>query len=172
MNGRAAGKLSLYFLLLFAHVAGAIAMIAGIIGRELTMTQARRSDDVKTIVAFAQLAGRFDRLLVQPWSLVLFAAGIALSVTQGWALFGFLQGAGYNWLLVSLVLFLAMIPIIAFLFVPTGKVFDRALEAARSEGRVTPDLTAALHNRTVHAAHIVEAVLIVVVLYLMIAKPF
>jgi hypothetical protein len=97
---------------------------------------------------------------------------LALSVTQGWALFGFLQGAGYNWLLVSLVLFLAMIPIIAFLFVPTGKVFDRALEAARSEGRVTPDLTDALHNRTVHAAHIVEAVLIVVVLYLMIAKPF
>jgi hypothetical protein len=44
-------------------------------------------------------------------------------------------------------------PLVALVFV-RGKVFEQALHQAQAEGRVTPDLTAALHDPAVRAAHV------------------
>jgi uncharacterized membrane protein len=154
------------------HVVGALMLVAGLVGRELTRQQARRTGDIHLFTNLTELAGQFERLLVIPGSNVILLLGLAVTWLRGWPLFGFLQGAGQNWLLVSFVLFLGMIPLIVFVFLPRGKLFDRALAEAQTRGQVTSELRASLDDPVVRRAHIIEAVIIVAILYLMVMKPF
>jgi hypothetical protein len=101
-----------------------------------------------------------------------FVFGLLIAWLRGWPLFGFLQGASANWLLVSVLLYLAMFPLVIFIFVPRGKLFERALEEAVAEGRVTLQLRAAIEDQTVRRAHIVEYLLVLSILFLMVMKPF
>lgn len=164
--------MSVAVLLKFLHIVAAIVMIGGVIGREIIRHQMRASDDIQIVLLLAKLVEPFDRLLVVPGSLLVLVFGAILAVMQGWPLFGFLQGAQANWLLVSLVLYLLTIPLVALVFVPRGKIFEAALKAAEAEGRVTPELKAAFHDPIDAGAHRVEEVLIVIVLFLMVVKPF
>ena len=162
----------LYIVLVFLHITSAIVMIAGLIGRELNRRQARNSDDIVTFVALMKASGRFESLLVIPGSNALLVFGIIVSLLGGWPLFGFLQGSASNWLLVSVILTLATIPLIVFVFLPRGRVYEKALEAAVARGQVTGDLKAAMDDKTVRNGHVIEALLVGVVLFLMVAKPF
>jgi hypothetical protein len=162
----------LYSVVLFLHVSSAIGMIAGLIGRELTRRQARNSGDIDTLVALMKASGRFENLLVIPGSMAMLAFGVLLAFMGGWPLFGFLQGASANWLLVSVVLTLAMFPLISFVFLPRGKVYEAALADAVPRGQVTGALTAAFDDSAVRIGHIVEGALVGIVLFLMLAKPF
>jgi hypothetical protein len=162
----------LYAIVLFLHIAAAIGMVAGLIGRELTRRQARNAGDINTLVALMKASGRFESLLVIPGSMAMLVLGVVLAFLGGWPLFGFLQGASSNWLLASVVLTLAMFPLISFVFLPRGKVYDVALEDAVSRGQVTSSLTAAFDDSVVRMGHIVEGALVAVVLFLMVAKPF
>ena len=159
------------FILLF-HIGSAILMLAGGIGRELTRAQAARSTDIQVVQSLLQLAGRFDRRLAIPGSNLVFVFGLLLAWLRGWPILGFLQGAASNWLLVSLLLYLAIFPLVIFIFVPRGKLFEKTLQEAVSEGRVTSQLSAAFDDRTVRRAHIVENILVLSILYLMVMKPF
>jgi hypothetical protein len=150
----------------------AMGAVAGLMGREIARGQARKSTDMSTVVALMQLSGRFESLLVRPGSLLILATGLILSIMGGWPPLGFLQGSSANWLLVSLVLFLAMIPVIAFVFVPRGRVYDRAMEGAVAQSTFTPELVASFDDPVVRAGHIFEAVGTILIIYLMVAKPF
>jgi uncharacterized membrane protein len=154
------------------HLVTAMLMLAGWIGRQLTRAQAARATDIRVFAAFVQLGGRFENLLVIPGSLLVFVFGVAIAWLRGWPLFGFLQGASSNWLLVSLLLYLAVYPLVILIFLPRGKIFGKALEDAVMRGQITPALTAAFHDPQVRWAHKVEALLIIAVVYLMIMKPF
>jgi uncharacterized membrane protein len=154
------------------HIVSGIAMIAGGVGREFVRTQARRSNDMRTVQALIDVSGMFERFLAIPGSLVVFFAGITLAWLQGWPLLGVLQGASVNWLLVSLLLYLAFYPLVLFIFIPRGKRFEPILADATAQGRVTAELTAALNDRTVHRAHQIEYLLVAGLLFLMVAKPF
>ena len=162
---------TLIALLKFAHVVSAIASIAGLLGREFTRVQARNASDIHTVAALMQVSGRFEQLAV-PGSMVLFVVGLLLAWLQGRLVLGFLQGAQSNWLLVSLLLYLAVYPLVFFVFVPRGKVFEQALAAAVAQGQVTTALTVAFNDPVVLAAHVTEGGLVAAILYLMIAKPF
>lgn len=159
-------------LVKFLHVAAAILAITGMAGRELMRMQARRSQEIQGVVRWIKRSGYFERFLVIPPSQVLLLAGIALAWLQGWPLFGFLQGASANWLLVSFVLTLSMIPLITLVFLPRGKIFEQRLEHAIAEGRITTDLVASFRDGGVRAAHYFEAIAFGIISYLMIAKPF
>jgi hypothetical protein len=161
-----------YSSLLFLHIAAAIGMVAGLIGRELTRRQARNAGDISTLVALMKASGRFESLLVIPGSMAMLVLGVVLAFLGGWPLFGFLQGASSNWLLVSVVLTLAMFPLVSFVFLPRGKVYEVALADAVSRAQVTGSLTAAFDDNAVRIGHIVEGILVAVVLFLMVAKPF
>lgn len=161
-----------YSLALFLHISAAILMIAGLIGRELTRRQARNSDAIETLVALMNASGRFENLLVIPGSMAMLVFGVVVAILGGWPLFGFLQGAQSNWLLVSIVLTLAMFPLVSFVFLPRGKVYEAALKGAVSTGHVTRALTTAFDDSAVRTGHIVEGALVAVVLFLMVAKPF
>jgi hypothetical protein len=63
-------------------------------------------------------------------------------------------------------------PAVPLVFLPRGKLFEEALGGAVEAGRVTPELTAAFRDPVVAAARRYEVAVVVVVLYLMVAKPF
>jgi hypothetical protein len=147
-------------------------LIAGLIGRQLTRAQAAKATDIRIFQAYNELSGRLENLLVIPGSLLVLVAGLVVAVMRGWPILGFLQGASANWLLVSLVLFLSLIPVIRFVFLPHGKIFGQALQDALAKGQITPELTAAFHDPAVRNAHYYEALVVGIVLFLMVMKPF
>jgi hypothetical protein len=57
-------------------------------------------------------------------------------------------------------------------FAPRGSRFDLALQDALAQGQWTPQLRAQVDDKLVRLVHLGEIVLIVVVLYLMVFKPF
>ena len=57
-------------------------------------------------------------------------------------------------------------------FVPRGKMFETALKEAVGSGRITPELEARLHDRTVALFHVLEIAAVLFVMILMVFKPF
>ena len=154
------------------HVITAMWLTSGLIGRTLTMWQASHNTDVQMVRTLVRLAGYFERWMVIPGSLAVLGFGLGTAWLQRLSPLGSLAGNSPNWLLVSTLLYLSMIPIIALVFVPRGRVFGQALEAAVAQGTVTPDLRAAFHDRGVGAAHLYELASTVIIIFLMVLKPF
>lgn len=91
---------------------------------------------------------------------------------RGWPIFGFLQGASVNWLFVSLLFFVATIPLLPLVFVPKGRQFERILSEAQDKGEITSELIAGLRDKTVRRAYQIEWILYAAIIYLMVMKPF
>jgi hypothetical protein len=156
----------------FLHVAAAFWMTAGIIGRWVAQAQASRSTSIAQVQALMPAAGVFERAMVIPGSMVVFVVGLITAWVQDWPILGFIQGGHSNWVLASILLFLSLIPVVRFVFLPRGKVFDAALDEAALENRVTPALTAAFNDPVVRAFHIYELVVVGLIIALMVTKPF
>jgi hypothetical protein len=164
--------MSVMLLLKLVHVLIAFWFIGGLVGRTVVLRQAAAATDVRTVDTLVDLAGRFERWMIQPGSLVVLAAGVLTAWMQGRPLLGFIQGASGNWLLLTLVLYLSIVPLIIWVFVPRGRRFAQALGEARALGTVTLDLRDAFGDRVVAAAHAYEWLILVVIVALMITKPF
>jgi hypothetical protein len=74
--------------------------------------------------------------------------------------------------LAALVIYLSVIPLIVFVFVPRGRTYHKALEEAIAGGHVTPALKAALGDPVVGAARVYEMAMIAALVWLMVTKPF
>jgi len=147
-------------------------LIAGVLGRTVVLFKAEHSPDIQAVRTLMPVANIFERTMVVPGTFAVFLAGLLTAWLQGWPILGFLQGGKSNWVLVSMLLLLSIIPVIAFVFVPRGKVFGKALEESIAEDRITPQLTAAFRDPWVRAAHIYELSMIAVIVILMVLKPF
>jgi uncharacterized membrane protein len=154
--------------LVTAHVLVAFWFVAGLVGRDVTLSKARGSSDVHLIGELAGLAGRFERISVRPSSFGV----LVLGLLTAWARHVPLAGSGSGWLLGSLILFLSNAVFIPAVFVPRGRVFERELAAALASGEVTSGLSAALHDPAVTAARTYEIVTVIIIIILMVAKPF
>jgi hypothetical protein len=156
----------------FLHVITAFWFIAGLIGRTLTMWQATKVDDVRMVKLLVGLGGYFERWMVRPGSLAVLGFGLATAWLQNWPLLGTPAGLHVNWIWVSLALSLSMIPVIALVFIPRGKIFEAALSGALEQNQVTPELKASFRDRPVKLAHRYELIITVVIILLMVIKPF
>src|SRR6185369_9725248 len=96
-------------------------------------------------------------------SIVVVGLGLFAAWRGGWPILGFLQGGSVNWVLASLVLYLSLVPLIVWVFLPRGRVFELALQEAVAGGRVTPALREAFADPVVTAAHAWELVAITLV---------
>jgi hypothetical protein len=150
------------------HVAVAFWFVAGLIGRNLALARARSRRQVGLVEELVELAGGFERLMVIPGSFAVLLLGLLAAWAQGRPL----AGAGNGWLLVSLLLYVPLFAMVPLVFLPRGRVFDRALADARERGAVTPALTSALRDPVVAAARTLELVVVAVILALMVVKPF
>ncbi len=83
------------FVRLF-HILSAFALIAGLIGRQITRAQAAKATDIHIFNSLIQLSGRFESLLVIPASMLILLFGLLVALMRGWPLLGFLQGASTN----------------------------------------------------------------------------
>jgi uncharacterized membrane protein len=154
------------------HVLVGFGLVAGLIGRSIVLHRARHTEDVQLIAELSRLAGTFDRRLVIPGSQLVLVFGVAAAWLQGWPILGFIVGGDSNWVLASLALFLAITALVPTVFLPTGRAFDAALEAAVAHGNMSDELRAALDDRRVRRAHQFEAMAIFTIVILMVVKPF
>ena len=148
------------------HVATAFWFVAGLAGRDVSITRAARGTDIASVQALIGAADVFDRFFVIPGSIAVLVAGlIAMAATH-------LRLADETWLLVALILLLSIIPLVPLVFLPRGKVFEAALGDAVTVGEVTPALRAAFADRAVAGARWYERIVVAVVIILMVTKPF
>ena len=151
-----------------AHVVSAVGLIAGLTGRDVSLASARRANDVRDVAAIADLAGRFDRLLVIPGSMAVLVLGLAAV----WAEHLDVTASGNRWALAALLLYLSIMPFIPLVFIPKGKIFDAALSDAVARGEITPGLTSSLLDPLTRTARTYEWIAISFVVLLMVVKPF
>jgi hypothetical protein len=159
-------------LLVVAHVLAVFWLVAGIIGRGTSFRLAARSDELAVLRTLADLGGRFERTMVRPATFVVLLTGLLAAWLRGWPILGFLQGGSVNWVLAALVIYLSIVPVIIFIFLPKGRVYHAALEEATALGQVTAQLQAALNDPLVRAARVYEMAMAAALAYLMIMKPF
>ena len=162
----------LYLLIRFLHIASAIWFLGGILARQIVRTHAKRTDDVRRFAAMSEAAGRIESTMVIPGNLAVIVFGVIVSLLIGAPIFGFLQGAERNWLLVSNSILLLGFLNVPLIFLPRGKLFRAALEDALAKGQMTPELRAHLDDPVVRIAHTYELVSMVAIVYLMVFKPF
>jgi len=161
-----------YLVAKYVHILAVAITIGGMFARQLVRGFAERSADVKTVASLTPVAIRIDRTMVIPWSNLILLLGIILALMQQWPIFGFLQGASQNWLLVSNILLIIMLALIPAVFIPHNKKVESLLQAALTEGRITPELSAALNDKRNQWAHRAEEIIIIVIAALMTLKPF
>ena len=156
----------------FLHVASAVWFIGGIVARQIVRAYAKRTDDVRCFAALSEAAGRLETIMVIPGSMAVLVIGVVLGLLIKAPILGFLQGASRNWLLVSNLLILTAFLCVPLIFLPRGKKYDVVLNDALAKGEMTPELRLKLADPVVRAAHWYELISLVVVLFLMVLKPF
>lgn len=159
-------------LFLFLHIISSIMLVGGIFARQIVRGYARKSSDVRVISELYQAAGRIETVMIRPFTgfVVLFGAIYAAMIKA--PIFGFLQGADQNWLLVTNIMVL-MIPLpIIFFFIPRGKLFEPIMQDALAKREVTPKLREQLHDPAMKRMHLLEMVGVLFVVVLMVFKPF
>lgn len=165
--------MNLYTLMKLFHVLAAFWFVGGLIGRDFAFWQAGHAANVQAVQALLHISDFFERYAVIPVSMVVFVFGLIVTFLQKWPLLGFLQGSHVNWLLVSFILYLGISLAIGPLkLVPRRKQRARALEEALTQGRITSELMAALHDKVVVQFRMVELGIVIVIIILMVAKPF
>jgi len=159
-------------LIEWTHILSVLWLVAGIVGRGVCTGLAGRTDDFNAVRILMQAASTFETKMVRPSSFVVLVTGLITAQQGGWPILGFLQGASVNWVLAALVIYLTIIPVIAFIFIPRGRIYHRTLQEAAARGVVTPELRAALHDPTVRFARLYEITMVLVITFLMVVKPF
>jgi uncharacterized membrane protein len=161
--------MALYGLIKALHVLAIAAVIAGIVGRGLIRTRLIRIDDIRVAGELVSIEGQFDEWLVARGSMATLVTGLLLTWLGHWPL---VNAGGPTWTLVGSVLFLATIPLVIWVYLPRGKVFGTAYQAALAQKRVTAELRAALSDEVIRLCYLYEYLMFPSVVALMVLKPF
>jgi hypothetical protein len=157
----------LALLLKLLHIALAMALVTGIVGRWIVLGAAARSDRIDRVDALLEAADPFERA-VRLSSFGVLVAGLLTAWAQGYEWLGLTTG----WMLASVVLLLAVGALVPTVFLPRGRQFAAVLDSARASGTVTSELRGAFHDPAVRIAHIAEGAAIAAIVALMVLKPF
>jgi hypothetical protein len=158
-------------VVVLVHALIGILFIAGLVGRWIVLGLAERATELPAMKTLTAAAGPFERIVIVG-SMLVFLAGILAAFMEGRSILGPLTGGGVDWLFVSVLLFLSILPLVPLVFLPRGRVFEAALADAEGKGQVTPELRTAWRDPVVRAAHLYELGAVTVVLVLMLNKPF
>lgn len=116
------------------------------------------------------MADPIEGFVVIPGSILATIFGVLLALVAGVPMFGFLQGASSNWLLVANVLILSELVLVPGVFLPRGKIFGQHLEEAIRRGQVTPELRASMDDPVVCLSHVYELAATALIVILMVFK--
>ena len=154
-------------VLKLAHVGLAFAMFAGLVGRWILLSRAAASDDVERAHLLAEAASPFERM-VQTVSPVVLVFGLVTAWAQGYPWLGLTTG----WMLLTVLLIIPILVFIPTIFLPRGRVFEAEMAAALAAGEVTHGLRAAWADPAVAMARRYELGAMVIIVALMVLKPF
>ncbi len=164
--------MSWYSLLKYLHILAVAMMVGGVFARQMVRGVAKKTGDVKLVASLTQMAVRLDRAMVIPGSNAVLVVGVILALVMKAPIFGFLQGASQNWLLVSNILLVMILALVFGVFLPHNKKLEAMMQAALAQGHITPELSAALENRKQALAHRFEEIAMLAIAALMVLKPF
>ena len=85
---------------------------------------AARATELPAMKTLTAAAGPFERIVIVASPLVLLF-GVVAAFIAGRSILGPLPGGSVDWLFVSLLLYLSVLPLIPLVFIPRGKVFGR-----------------------------------------------
>jgi hypothetical protein len=157
----------LALLLKLAHIGLAMAMVAGLLGRWILLTNGARADDVERAHLLAEAASPFE-LIVQRASPLVVLVGLATAWAQGYDWLGLTTG----WMLLTVLLIIPILAMIPTIFIPRGRVFEAAMADARARGVVTAELRSAWADPAVAFARRYELASMPIIVALMVLKPF
>jgi len=163
--------MALWAMLRLVHALAGVAFVTGLSGIWIVSGLIRREDSLDRMQTLIRAGEPFGRMTTIGGS-VMAILGLATAVALGRPLLGPLQGGTVDWLFVSVVLILPLFGFIAVVYPVKGRVIAAALADARARGLVTPELRAARNDPVLRWARTYELVAVVIVLGLMIAKPF
>lgn len=161
-----------YLLVRFIHILSSIVFVGGILARQAVRMQGKKSTDIHTLAVYFLAAGKIESFMVIPGNMLVIIFGVILAIIVHAPIFGFLQGSSQNWLLVTNILLILGGLNVPLIFLPRGKIFDGLMAEALAKGEVTPELKAHLDDKAVKAAHIFEIVSLIIIVILMVFKPF
>ena len=164
--------MTLYNVFKLLHILAAIVFVGGLIARQLVRAYARQTSDVVWFANLSKAAAHIENWMVKPWSFVLLFLGVIQARLGGIPIFGVLSGGDQNWLLASVLVYFATFALVPLVFIPRGRRFRPILASALSAGTVTPELRAAMRDPVVVFAHRFEGVSTLVMVALMVLKPF
>ncbi len=90
----------------------------------------------------------------------------------GAPILGFIQGAPQNWLLVSNILVILGMPVVVRVFLPVRKQVESWLAQAGPNETVPPEIQALVNSRKLLLAYLLEEISLLVIVALMVFKPF
>ena len=154
------------------HVLSVLWLVAGIVGRDLSWRHAGQAADLSQLKAIASLASAFELRAVRPPTFIVLVTGLLAVQLRGYGLFAFARGAGPAWPFTALLIYLSIIPVIVFVFLPKGRAYHAALAEAESRNEITARLRAAIADPAVRAGRAYEMLMIAVLVFLMVVKPF
>jgi hypothetical protein len=158
-------------LLVLAHALAGTIFLGGLVGRWIVLGLAERADTMASMQTLTRAARPFERIVI--WgSILVLLLGVAAAMARGRPFLGPLQDAPVDWLFVSVVLFLSVLPLVRLVFLPRGRVFDAAMEDALTRGELTGELVRAWRDPVVRTAHAYELGVVTLIFLLMVAKPF
>ncbi|HSB89903.1 MAG TPA: DUF2269 family protein [Anaerolineales bacterium] len=164
--------MSLYLILRLLHISAVIVFVGGLFARQVVRSLISRAQVVSAIATLTEAAGRVERWMVIPGNILAIVFGLILALATRAPILGALQGSQANWLLVSIVLLAVLFPLVPIVFLPRGKIFEASLQQAVASGRVTPELRERMNDPVVRWAHTAEMVGVILIVFLMVVKPF
>ena len=162
--------MTLFGLFKLLHVASAIWLVGGLLGRAVALYSARRAPEMRTLKAIADVSGQLENLMIAPGIFAVVITGIATAIAGGFSLFGPF-GGGPLWVFIPLVIMLVAIG--------TGpstlrhdRAWGQALEEAARQGIVTDRLRGFLDRRAMLRRYVPDIAFVAVIVVLMVLKPF
>ncbi|HEX7173096.1 MAG TPA: hypothetical protein VF365_10870 [Candidatus Limnocylindria bacterium] len=137
------------------------------LGRWILLSRAARTDDVERAHLLSEAASPFERI-VQVASPIVVLLGLLTAWAKDYPWLGLTTG----WMLLTVLLIIPILIAIPTIFLPRGRVFEAEMTAARVAGEVTPGLRAAWADAAIALARRYELGAMVVIVALMVLKPF
>lgn len=162
--------MTLLALFKLLHIASAIWLVGGLLGRAVALVAVRRASSMPILKALADVSGRIENLMIAPGIFAVVITGIATAIAGGFSLVGPF-GGGPLWIFIPIVLML-----IAIATTPITLRHDRewgqALEDAARQGNVTKRLAAFLDRGAMLRRYAPDLGFIAFIVVLMVLKPF
>jgi uncharacterized membrane protein len=151
---------TLYELLLFAHVLGAAAWFGAALLSLLLVQLASRAGDRAGVLKFGEYEDQFATFLFIPSALLVLATGFALVFDGPWS-FG-----DDGWVTLGLLIFVAIFVLGIAVIMPAGKKLKALAASGAPEAEIDAQI---VRLRTLSW---IDVALLTVVIFLMTVKPF